>query len=127
MRAHSGVKRFAKRVERARADVAKHDTNTADRQRPEMLLAVAPMMPTMTVMMVIMMMVVPVRGVVLIDTMGGHAYTTLCASRKRSGRRVYSSFTTEYQWGPTRPAPLFPRQLDEGRDALVLSSGKGLG
>jgi hypothetical protein len=85
------------------------------------------MMPTMTVMMVIMMMVVPVRGVVLINSMGGHAYTTLCSSRKRSGRRVYSSFTTEYQWGPTRPAPLFPWQLDEGRDAMALSSGKGLG
>ena len=77
MRADSGMKRFTKRVERARADIPEHHTDTANGKRPEMLLTMATVMGTILIMGVLTMVTVMTMVCVVVDTMmGRHSNTT---------------------------------------------------
>jgi hypothetical protein len=62
--ANGSQQSFTKRIEWARADIAEDNADTADCQTPEMFLAMTPVMPAMTMMIIFMMTVVTVRGIV---------------------------------------------------------------
>jgi len=62
--ANGSQQSFTKRIEWACSDIAEDNPDTADRHTPKMFLAMASVMPAMTMMIIIMMTVVTVRGIV---------------------------------------------------------------
>jgi hypothetical protein len=64
MSANGSQQSFTKRIEWACTDIAEDNADTSDCQTPEMFLAMAPVMPAVTMVIIIMMTVVTVRGIV---------------------------------------------------------------